>query len=106
MFNKKNEKEIKINLNSNNLHEIMMGVSFEKSGVSAEELIQSYEGARKDQEDNKLAKKMTDKRKDLRDMTVFMDLIRAISHTDRFEKETKTRVKLLNYLEELIEKAK
>lgn len=106
MFNKKNEKEIKINLNSNNLHEIMMGVSFEKSGVSAEELIKSYEGAKKEQENNKLAKDFTQKRKDLRDMAVFMDLIRAISHTDRFEKETETRVKLLNYLEELIEKAK
>ena len=104
MFNKK--KEIEINLNGDNLHEIMMGVSFEMSKVSAEELIQSYEGARKDQEDNKLAKKMTDKRKDLRDMTVFMDLIRAISTTNRFEKDNETRVKLLNYLEELIEKAK
>lgn len=106
MFNKKNEKEIEINLNSNSLQEIMMGISFEKSGVLAEELIQSYKEAKNERKVDKLAKTLTDKQKDITNMAVFMDLIRAISHTDRFEKETETRVKLLNYLEELIEKAK
>lgn len=103
MFNRKEDKMFKEMLKDRG---ILVGLAFELKDTTVDNIIGIFEQELKQQEKNKLTKGWDGKIKNIRNLAVFCEFISAIGTTNRFRENDEDRIKLLNYLEELIEKAK
>lgn len=104
MFNKKNEEKMFNEMLKDK--GILVGLAFELQDTTVDNIIEIFKQELKEQEKNKLTKGWNDKIKNIRNLAVLCEFISAIGTTNRFRENDEDRIKLLNYLEELIEKAK
>lgn len=103
MVNRKEEKTFNEMIKDRGM---LVALAFELQDTTVDNIIGIFKQELKQQEKNKLTKGWDDKIKNIRNLGVFCEFISAIGTTNRFRENDEDRIKLLNYLEELIEKAK